>query len=428
MNIFINMPLEIEVISPVHIGTGEDYVPTDYFIEKNMMFVIDRDSYIDYLERKGLSKQFEEITRKGILDIRGFIYNNRDENSVLYTVPVCKEVQNKYERNINKTSGSTERGVLNQLQFEKSIRSGYQNKCYIPGSSIKGAFMTAVLNRAGKKDFHDHNFGKIISFSDFNKVRGQSCVKEVKNYKNKRGESTKDSLMQVSEVILPGTVLSGSVNLNLFLNSKLENEYKKITDLNPDNFGQDFFLILNNFFKMDVLEKERNIFDVYNNLNDSIKKEDTLIRIGKHSGAYAMTAHPFQENNIFNTQLCETIKKIIDSNAKESYVREQILKTKAKKVVDELNKLGYEGFKQSLFIKDKNSGRLKFNRKNKMFFGNNQTTVWMVDSKPMGWCRICTANCKTESIRKQSEENENKSTDTATETDLLALVNLFKKQ
>lgn len=55
--------VELSTITPIHIGTGEDYVPVDYVIKKgsdckNYFYFIQREKFIDYIMDTGKYADF----------------------------------------------------------------------------------------------------------------------------------------------------------------------------------------------------------------------------------------------------------------------------------------------------------------------------------------------------------------------------------
>lgn len=134
------MKIRLEFITPVHIGSGEYLNPFDYVIKDNYCYRINYTSFLDYLSATKKEEFNNLINNNRFIELRKFIvqnFNPSNENSYLYKTSISKNFKDAYLKNIDNPE--------NKLVLQGFIRRG-DYKPFIPGSSIKGAIRTAVLN------------------------------------------------------------------------------------------------------------------------------------------------------------------------------------------------------------------------------------------------------------------------------------------
>lgn len=143
----------ISTLSPVHIGCGEDYYPTNYVIDDGLLHHFSEEGLLSALtlpEKNGLAKIAEEQGDNGIKKLQEFIYSKKDklQFQATHSVPLSKELEAFYKTRIGQTSQreSGGRTINNQLQIARHAFNPYNQTPYFAGSSIKGAIRTALLN------------------------------------------------------------------------------------------------------------------------------------------------------------------------------------------------------------------------------------------------------------------------------------------
>jgi CRISPR-associated protein Csm5 len=134
-------------LSPIHIGCGEDFEPTNYVIEEGVLYGFDpsRAALPDPLRQKLMQLG----NSADLLGIQRFFRDQRDlfipQANVL--MPVAKGIAEDYEDKIGKVvqREPSKRDVINALTIERGSHTGGQP--YIPGSSFKGAMRTPVVDK-----------------------------------------------------------------------------------------------------------------------------------------------------------------------------------------------------------------------------------------------------------------------------------------
>ncbi|WP_456420054.1 type III-A CRISPR-associated RAMP protein Csm5 [Thermovibrio sp.] len=127
--------LTIKVLTPVHIGSGNNLHQIDLVLENGRFFRYDWDYLIDFLIEKGLMAEFKEVLKKRELktltDIKAFLETKGfelPEGAILYSAPIS----------------------CSKKQIEEFIK--LSGKVYLPGSELKGSLRRALLLYALEKD------------------------------------------------------------------------------------------------------------------------------------------------------------------------------------------------------------------------------------------------------------------------------------
>jgi CRISPR-associated protein Csm5 len=155
MNSIKAYKLLLTPLSPVHIGTGESYEPTNYVIEDGVlhefdtgavtqiMTSVDRDKLLSITNSKPSAEMIESLQR--------FFFERRKPlmGQALQRIPVLSGVAGLYDKRIGKTANVESDGkkVINRLEID---RTGFHPITRLPilyGSSLKGAIRTALLDR-----------------------------------------------------------------------------------------------------------------------------------------------------------------------------------------------------------------------------------------------------------------------------------------
>ena len=143
--------LYLTPLSPIHIGCGEDFEPTNYVIEDGWLYGFDPSrAVLNDVQRKELDSVARRNGQKALLDIQHFFHKNAATFMAHADVlmPVCRGVVQGYEKRIGQIANMQDDGkpVFNRLEIERHVHTGAQQLPFIPGSSFKGALRTAWLD------------------------------------------------------------------------------------------------------------------------------------------------------------------------------------------------------------------------------------------------------------------------------------------
>ena len=149
MNTFLKTyRLALTPLSPIHIGCGEDFEPTNYVIDEGVLYGFDPSRAV--LNDLQKSKLTDAANRASLLAIQRFFRDNaqvfKAQADVL--MPVSAGVAKAYAENFGEVSNVEKGGrkVVNQFFIERTMHTGRLSRPYIPGSSFKGAIRTAMLD------------------------------------------------------------------------------------------------------------------------------------------------------------------------------------------------------------------------------------------------------------------------------------------
>ncbi len=187
--------VNLHILSPIHVGTGQELDPFSYVIRDKGLFLIDLVKWIEsYSDREKLESMMDS---DNFANIRSFIAERFNfEDAVLCSIPVDnKNLLETYEKAIK------ERNPRNQVLISPMMRNEVTMDAFIPGSSIKGAIRTAIASHfvepagvtkkdiKGRYDYNTKIFGRInkdpmrnLKISDVPSGQSNTVVVEAKEY------------------------------------------------------------------------------------------------------------------------------------------------------------------------------------------------------------------------------------------------------
>lgn len=159
--------VNLHILSPIHVGAGQELDPFSYIIRDRTLFMIDLIKWMEVYPEP--DKLYRMMDSDNFANIRSFIAENFNfEGAIRCAIPVDNpKLLDVYRRAILK------KDPKNQVLISPMTRNEISTRAYIPGSSIKGAMRTAIGNyfvktaRVTSRDFRgrdDYNkkiFGQI---------------------------------------------------------------------------------------------------------------------------------------------------------------------------------------------------------------------------------------------------------------------------
>jgi CRISPR-associated protein Csm5 len=151
MNAFLRpVRLCLTPLAPVHVGLGEEFDPTGYVIEDDLLYAFDpaRAVLPDDL-RQDLLRAASSGRVEGIHQIYALLQKHKDLfiPHAYKIIPVADGVTEKYRQSLGKpvqTEGDLQ-NVFNNNYLERAAYLPGNGNLYLPGSSVKGAVRTAWL-------------------------------------------------------------------------------------------------------------------------------------------------------------------------------------------------------------------------------------------------------------------------------------------
>lgn len=301
-----NYKIKLKPISPIHIGTGEAYEPMNYVIEtdtdgRDYMYVFDEFEFVKGLDENS-KNGFVEIASNSssisLLKLQSFIKNRialakkLHYRKILVSKDFGKEYREKAGKIVQIEKDAQE--IINKLVVEKTFISPNLNKAIIPGSSLKGAVATAFWEMKVIDEEQQYNdVKKIMSatnkknpffnllISDSKIIKSSIFIGIAKNIK--RNKIPKDGLSVVHEVI--STESEFEVSLIIKNNAiKIEDIKNACNDHYLPIFESQFDDKTDKFIKKEL---ENEFIKKYMNFKPA--GNQFLLRVGKHSGARAVT-------------------------------------------------------------------------------------------------------------------------------------------
>ena len=280
--------LKLTPISPIHIGTGQAYEPTNYIIDKdkvkdkeyNYLYAFDEFLFFRNLPDKAkadfANKLDAKADAKTILDIQRFIKSRAQiaKNIAYKKSIVSSEIAKDYNDKIGQFA-QREQGVINQMVIEKTYTSPNLNKALIPGSSLKGAIATALREKSLSN----------LIIADSTIINSSTIIAEAINIKRRR-DAPGGGLKTKMEAIATTSAFQTKLSLKFNENSNLDIN-KLITQCNKH-----YLPIFLSQFSYESDENTRaklnsEFVKKYENFKPS--PNQFLLRVGKHSGARAVT-------------------------------------------------------------------------------------------------------------------------------------------
>lgn len=155
MNFLSSHRLHITPLSPVHIGCNETYEPTNYVIDNAALYEFNADNAIVSLPKVAQEQLLKIVSGKPneemLKQVQAFFHQHREAlmAQAEHYFPVGEGVAELYAKRIGKTAQHESGGkqVINKLEIERSSYNLLDRKPMFPGSSIKGAIRTALLDK-----------------------------------------------------------------------------------------------------------------------------------------------------------------------------------------------------------------------------------------------------------------------------------------
>lgn len=323
----IPLNIRLHILSSVHIGCDDAYEPTSFFIDVNEKKLAEFDEVNFFKSLPDEDKRkFMSICAEGniasILKIYKFISNKSEQIKRKKIIKVSDDFINHYKevlRLVEKDEKNIKQN-LNKFIINRTAYSPQSGLPYIPGSSLKGALRTAYLNKLVKdkdikgyrgkaKDLEFELLGggfakdpfRMIKVSDLFLSEESSGSEDMHtgivyavNKKKKKSKYEASGPFQIVETIKEGSIFEGTINIQ---------KPEDTADIKKPIEKKEFLNAINNFYKPAFNAENKIIKEIRENLSslhkivDVIKEKfrdklgDTacLVRVGRHSGAEAVT-------------------------------------------------------------------------------------------------------------------------------------------
>lgn len=298
----------LRVMSPIYVGYSDVYEPFNFVVDpdSNHMYYIDVEKFLLYLTDKDRQTIFEiskDTSSYSLVKFYRFMnskldYVKSNPKIILRKIKICSGFYDHYKKILNLDSSNTKqinRFLITMLSYNVNL-----NQPIIPGSSIKGSIRTAILNYYSNqvsRNIDDDRFlqKKILGYKNVNEdylkyLKVSDFLPEKVNTKIvyavnlKKDGSNTSTPYQISEVIETGSEFEGTISV-----INVNNIAKKLSHEIVEKALREFYT--------SILQEEEKI---YNKLSTKIPVcyRGIPLKIGRHSGAEAMTIEGFRKIRI----------------------------------------------------------------------------------------------------------------------------------
>ncbi|MGZ8226251.1 MAG: RAMP superfamily CRISPR-associated protein [Methylococcaceae bacterium] len=191
MTLFLNYyTLKYTPLSPIHIGTGDGYEPTNYVIDDNTLYEFDTGGAMAALSAQDRT-ELDKIT-KGKPDtqmlkaVQAFFYHRRDALKpwAINAIPVLDGVAKYYVSRVGQAGNREGNGkeVLHKLEIDRTAYNPVTRQPVLFGSSVKGAIRTALLNHVNNKatlSAYDANLFELENLKGYERKQREREQKKV---------------------------------------------------------------------------------------------------------------------------------------------------------------------------------------------------------------------------------------------------------
>ena len=376
MNVAKKYNVKLIPLTDIYIGSGKDIEAYEYTVKDKYMYRIDMSEVFDKMNDSEKENFYKILQENNFFNIRSWIYNNyKEEWGYIYKEKVSSDFEKYYKEKLDDKSQEN-----SQLSISEFI--GYNNKKYIPGSSIKGALRTAFI------------------YSDFLENEKKYEIKssyEIKNGKRvyNRKEIDKEAEIMESEVLLAEKEdrYGNKKGEKLGLEPK-KDPFKTVKIFDTEEIELEKFSV-------NVLQiKEGNLFcEVLNGTYNEIKKTKKVNFEKGINFNIILTEYSLKDNSMMDYKKNLGIKKLLDSldDKIENILNFEIEKEREK---DSYNLRNFYEFLKKIFnsFKNKNISLVRigkytgFNDKTINLLttnpSENSRTILDENNYPMGWVLI----------------------------------------
>lgn len=222
MKTFNSYRMLITPLSPVHVGTGESYEPTNYVIEEGVLHEFDTGAAMAALTDADRKSLLEIGNRRPdwamILAARKFFFDRRESLMpwAVQRIPVTDYVGILYKERIARAAQIEASGakVLNELTIDRTSFNPATRLPILFGSSLKGAIRTALLDGV--------NAGKPVRYLDEKKRKENNLELQTRLFQYRPGKFELDPmrLVQLSDAAWCGESGLPAAQVHLAVNRK----------------------------------------------------------------------------------------------------------------------------------------------------------------------------------------------------------------
>jgi CRISPR-associated protein Csm5 len=372
----------ISSLTPIHIGCGEDYYPTNYVIKEEALHHFSAEGMIQALslaERNALATKAMQKGADGLKALQAGIYANSDTliEQATHSVPVTEAMEQFYQSRVGKVAQHEKQGrkIQNILEIQRHAYNPYTQQPYIAGSGIKGAIRTALLDQLN--DHKDHNFDENSSAP---RHAGEQLQKELIGYQNITDDPFR--LLKVSDAPYQHPDELNGLEIRFIVNRKKQQRKKMESQGMP--------------LKMECMPANRSkslAFDIgfLASTGQSIPQISDIKQLVDICNAYYLPQlenefRLLHELNYVNPEWLQQVQNLLDGEIGSAIAKQQVF----------LLRLGKQAGAESKTVEGARHIKIMQGKGTPAKYQDHTTTIWMAaDDKdqqhnllPLGWVLV----------------------------------------
>jgi CRISPR-associated protein Csm5 len=333
MNKFLDVvPLVLTPLTPIHVGCGEDFEPTNYVIDDHVLYHFQPDRLaLSEEDRRLLIRSVNRRGDEAIREIQRFFHQRRQQCRQVgrLKVGVAAGVAERYQGRVGQVAHREDdrSAVVNLLEIERTAHHPHTGMAYLPGSSLKGAIRTAWLNqldtgpvmkrdrsqkpseRSGEVEadllggtFHSDPF-RLVDLADASGLDVDSRIcfavdRRKQPRSDREGRAAQKNLSTCCEVIAGGQfrALRGELRFELAPQSPQPSQRRRIGDFATLARACNSFYLARFATELKTLQSltARAWVERFEKMIETIKPSLSqgsamLVRVGRHCGAESIT-------------------------------------------------------------------------------------------------------------------------------------------
>ena len=209
--------LKITTLSPLHIGTGEVYEPTNFVIDEGKLCLFDEILFYQSLNIAD-KKLFNQKINNWMNIIDFYRSKSKEAKAVAkFECEVSKKVESTYKKLRNKDGSKKQ----NQFQIAETFKNPNTHRAVIAGSSLKGMLDT-ILKIYAKKVKSNEPRQRLI-LSDAMLLEGKTEIGYAYRKHKNPSKTARSDIPQMVEIIAKGSTF--------VLTITTEHNFKKIQEM-----------------------------------------------------------------------------------------------------------------------------------------------------------------------------------------------------
>jgi CRISPR-associated protein Csm5 len=313
----------LETVSPVHVGCDDVYEPTGFLVDETegCLIVFDTLDFISNLDPEDRSR-FSDICRTGtiesIVELYRFLRNRQAPGRRVQLVPGFI----RHYQSVLQLAPARIKMELSRFEIQRTACCLSDQRPYIPGSAVKGAVRTAVLNALARQRKLPHPRGKrahreleekllnlagvpagdrmakdpfrLIKVSDFMPVGDIEArvVYAVNRKKTAAGDDARGPY-QIVETVLPGSLFAGRITV----------EKPQLSGAVSMVFSLEQIMECCSLFYGGEKDREAEEFATMGMTHITVAGNGgKLLRVGRHSGAECVTIEGHRDIRIMQNR------------------------------------------------------------------------------------------------------------------------------